>query len=298
MLSIVSYPDRGTDGRNNYRGNCSGKLIEDCINQWKVKEICDYMVGSGTTEDVAKRMGVKSHCDDLNRGFDVMSMDLSERSQFTFWHPPYHDMIIYSDEQYSADEVLKKYGFDPRISDLSRCKDWDEFVQRMNYCCMKMFAALDKGGRLAILMGDYKKKGKLYSMLTDIVKPGTIENIIIKAQHNCMSYGKTYTSKNFVPIVHEYLLVLRKDDPLTFELRLTKKRDADMRELGDTVTWRDLLYAVMEKCGPCSLSQIYEKVENSKKAKKNPHWKEKVRQTLQMHAELFKNESRGVWGAA
>ena len=29
MQSIVSYPDRGTYGRNDYRGNCSGLLIKD-----------------------------------------------------------------------------------------------------------------------------------------------------------------------------------------------------------------------------------------------------------------------------
>ena len=55
MHSIVSYPDRGTDGENSYRGNCSGRLIEDLINQFHVRQITDFMVGSGTTEDVAKQ---------------------------------------------------------------------------------------------------------------------------------------------------------------------------------------------------------------------------------------------------
>ena len=299
MLSIVSYPERGSDGRNSYRGNCSGKLIEDIINQWHVNEICDYMVGSGTTEDVATRMGIKSHCYDLNRGFDVMTMDLPEISEMTFWHPPYHDMIVYSGEQYSAEDVMAKYGFDPRISDLSRCKDWSEFVDRMNFCCMKMFNALDKGGRLAVLMGDYKQKGKLYSMLTDIVKPGTMENIIIKTQHNCMSDRKKYSSRNFVPIVHEYLLVLRKDHPLTYELRLTQVKQADMRDLGATATWRDAVYAVMMEHGKkLSLSELYNLFEGHRKAKDNDNWKAKIRQTLQMHPNLFVHVERGVWNAA
>lgn len=29
MQSIVSYPERGDYGKSSYRGNCSGKLIED-----------------------------------------------------------------------------------------------------------------------------------------------------------------------------------------------------------------------------------------------------------------------------
>lgn len=51
MKSIVSYPDRGADGKNTYRGNCSGKLIEDLIKQFKMQQISDFMVGSGTTKE-------------------------------------------------------------------------------------------------------------------------------------------------------------------------------------------------------------------------------------------------------
>ena len=40
-------------------------------------------------------------------------------------------MIIYSDEQYKAQDVIDQYGFDPRVNDLSRAKDWDEFVRKM-----------------------------------------------------------------------------------------------------------------------------------------------------------------------
>lgn len=93
MRSIVSYPVRGSDGRNNYRGNCSGLLIEDLIKQFKIKHITDFMVGSRTTEDVAARMGIQSSCFDLNRGFDLLNNDIPIRSSFIFWHPPYWDII-------------------------------------------------------------------------------------------------------------------------------------------------------------------------------------------------------------
>ena len=53
LTSIVSYPERGTGGNNRYRGNCSPKLIEDLIGFFKPAEICDYMCGSGTTQDAA-----------------------------------------------------------------------------------------------------------------------------------------------------------------------------------------------------------------------------------------------------
>lgn len=51
LTSIVSYPERGTGGNNRYRGNCSPKLIEDLIGFFRPAEICDYMCGSGTTQD-------------------------------------------------------------------------------------------------------------------------------------------------------------------------------------------------------------------------------------------------------
>lgn len=58
MKSVVSYPDRGSGGDNRYRGNCSPKLIEDIIAQYGLDALSDYMVGSGTTEDVCVRRGI------------------------------------------------------------------------------------------------------------------------------------------------------------------------------------------------------------------------------------------------
>ncbi len=109
-----------------------------------------------------------------------MNCEISERPEFVFWHPPYWDIVLYSDVMYKAADVQAKYGYDPRMLDLSRIPDWSKFVEAMNYAMMKQFAALEKGGRMAVLMGDIKKKGKLYSMLSEIVKPGTLEkrNII------------------------------------------------------------------------------------------------------------------------
>lgn len=37
MKSVVSYPERGQYGNNRYRGNCSGRLIEDLIAQYKIQ---------------------------------------------------------------------------------------------------------------------------------------------------------------------------------------------------------------------------------------------------------------------
>ena len=297
MKSIVSYPDRGEGGKNTYRGNCSPRIIFDLHDQFHFSEICDYMCGSGTTEDAARQIGIPSHCYDLNRGFDLLSMDIPERSEFTFWHPPYADMITYAGQQYSAEAVKAQYGIDPLKADLSQIKDWDEFVKQMNFCMMKQFAALEKGGRIAVLMGDMKRKGKLYSMVSEIVKPGTLEQIVIKAQHNCMSDNTSYSGK-FIPIVHEYLMICRKDSGLIIPVIISKHASQDMRD-SYAATWKDVIYSVLEDIGhPCSLNEIYQKIAGHRKAKCNPHWQAKIRQTLQIYPKYFKHIQRGVWTTA
>lgn len=96
LTSIASYPERGEGGSNRYRGNCSPRLVEDLIGFFHPEMICDYMCGSGTTKAAADKMGIKSSLYDLHSGFDLMHNEIPERPEFIFWHPPYWDMVIYS----------------------------------------------------------------------------------------------------------------------------------------------------------------------------------------------------------
>ena len=294
LTSIVSYPERGEGGNNRYRGNCSPKLIEDLISSFKPSEICDYMCGSGTTKDAADNCGIKSKIYDLHSGFDILSCDIPERPEFVFWHPPYWDIVVYSDVMYKASDVMDRFGYDPIRCDLSRIRDWDKFVEVMNYAMMKQYSALQKGGRMAVLMGDIKKKGKLYSMLSEIIKPGTLENIIIKAQHNCFS-DKTSYSGRFIPILHEYVMIVRKDNSLIFPVLLSKKQNSDIRDMSGA-TWRDVVAAVLDgKSEAVPLSYLYEQLAKHEKAKQNKWWKEKIRQTLQCNPTYFVHTERGMW---
>jgi len=294
LTSIVSYPERGEGGNNRYRGNCSPKLIEDLIGFFKPTEICDYMCGSGTTKAAADKCGIQSKLYDLHSGFDIMNSDIKERPEFIFWHPPYWDIIKYSDVMYKASDVQNRYGYDPRKLDLSRIPNWEQFVEAMNYAMMKQFASLEKGGRMAVLMGDIKKRGKLYSMLAEIIKPGTLENIIIKAQHNCFSDNTQY-SGSFIPILHEYVMIVRKDTPLLVPVIVAKEIRADIRDMAGA-TWRDVVAAVLEECTEAvTLTYLYEQIESHKKAQNNKHWREKIRQTLQINPNHFHHTDRGMW---
>ena len=162
------------------------------------------------------------------------------------------------------------------------------------YAMMKQYTSLEKGGRMAVLMGDIKKKGQFYSMLAEIIKPGTLENIIIKAQHNCFS-DKTRYSGSFIPILHEYVMIVRKDNALICPVLISEKKQIDIRDIPGA-TWRDVVAAVLEQCKePVTLTFLYEQIEPHKKAQANKWWKEKIRQTLQYHPEHFQHMDRGLW---
>lgn len=195
---------------------------------------------------------------------------------------------------YSAADVQNQYGYDPKQFDLSRIPDWNGFVKAMNYAMIKQFSALEKGGRMAVLMGDIKKKGQLYSMLAEIVKPGTLENIIIKAQHNCFS-DKIQYSGSFIPILHEYVMIVRKDDAILYPILFSEKKQVDVRDIPGA-TWRDVVAAVLEQCDEAvPLTYLYEQIESHQRAKTHKWWKEKIRQTLQYNPEHFLHAGRGFW---
>ena len=295
MKSIVTYPERGNYGNSRYRGNATGKLLLDLHKVYKFDEISDYMSGSFTTHDVGNELGIITNCYDLNglRGeetkFDLVSDEIRERNKFIYWHPPYWDIIKYSGNM---------YGDKPLKNDLSHIKDYEEFIRAINYCLAKQFASLKVGGRMAILMADVKKNHKLYSMLLDMNKLGTIEQIVIKEQHNCMSNHRKYFNENFIKIAHEYCLILRKDEPLILDYMITKRGQMDVRD-SINITWKDLIAATLENIGgKASLNIIYSKIENHKKVNNNQHWKEKIRQTLQINKNIFVNIDKGVWALA
>ena len=298
MKSIVSYEERGSGGRSSYRGNCSPRLITDIASFLGINEIADYMCGSNTTKDAAEQLGIESHCYDLNMGFDLMHDDIPERPEAIFFHPPYWSIIGYAGHQYDADAIIKKYGFDPRKNDLSRQQPWEDFLKELNFCILKQFAALEKGGHFAILVGDIKKKGLLYSMLVDMIKPGTLKQIVIKAQHNVWSDNVAYTGQKFIPIAHEYMILLQKDNALIYPIKLTKNSRIDVRD-AQSVTWRDVVASVLEEMnGKVSLDALYNAIDGHRRTETNKDWRAKIRQTLQAYPDTFHNVERGVWSLA
>ena len=302
MNSVISFPERGHYGKSSYRGNCSGYVQKALFEQFHSKEVTDPMAGSFTTRDVCNEMGIISHCYDLSTGFNALIDDLPEEacgSDTWFFHPPYGPIRIpYAGAEWDDKAFIKEFGYDPKPYDLGRMYSWEEFMKAINYCVMKFYSAMDTGARMCILMGDIKRNGQLFSMIRDIAIPSnSLENIVIKMQHNCMSDQKTYSNKNFIPIIHEYIAIIHKLSPYMLDYYHTKLEKLDIRD-SKCATWRDLVKAVLSKLGGnANLEAIYAEIDGHEKCKENHHWKEKVRQTLQL-GQMFTSTERGHWTLA
>lgn len=205
MTSVVSYPKRcSLWGRSDYRGNCDGRLFLGLLLRYQPKRVADPMMGSGTTRDVVAWLNRTegTHIDywggDLRTGFNLHGHDLPGEFDFVWLHPPYWNIIRYSD--------------DPR--DLSTCDEYEHFIERLRTCLNRCYRALVAAGRLAILVGDVRRNGAYTPIIRDILnmegRLGLLRSIIIKTQHNCQSDGKAYGRMEDVPIKHEYCVVFRK----------------------------------------------------------------------------------------
>lgn len=302
--TILSFPDRGSWGSSSYRGNCSGWIQAFLIWKYKVEKFAELFAGSGTGYDVCKDMQVDYIGADLNPtpvrpgilNVNAITDDVPDEfygADMVFMHPPYSELIKipYAGSMYpDPTKNLAK-------SDLGQMP-WDLFIKTLNEIIMKYYASMESGSRMSILMGDIRRNG-FHSMLTDIVKAGELEQIIIKAQHNCVSNGRTYQNRNFVPIVHEYIMVLKKIAPYIIDFKLPQKYELDIRD-SKTATWKDVVYAVLKKIGrEATLEEIYKEVKDYAKCKtdNNNFWQAKIRQTLQA-SNLFIHIDSGVWMAA
>ena len=205
ICSVVSYPDRGPWGDARYRGNCSGYLIKDLVLRFKCRSVFDPAEGGRTVRDVVEginrylRREIHYEGRDLKNGWDILSGEIPQNQfDLVFYHPPYWDIIPYSN--------------DPR--DLSQCKNLYEFEAKLNQSAERVFQAVRPGGILAILIGDKRKNGSYYALMRNLLfnmNIGQLKSIIIKIQHNCRSDRVGYLQNPFlIPIKHEYCLIFQK----------------------------------------------------------------------------------------
>lgn len=288
MKSVISYPNRGHWGKNDWRGNMSGYVVKDLIEHFRPKLFVDACEGSGTSGDVCREMGIEYVGLDLYKGNDFTKdsiiTQLPRPADICFTHPPYHNMITYSGEVYGSKAIE---------GDTSRCATPEEFIARSQIMLMNQRDATKEGGIYATLIGDHRKNGEFRSYQSDFIQmmpKSELLSVTIKLQHNCMSDNRQY-SGNFVPIVHEYLLLWKKTSRSLFAVSMDIASELQKRV---ATTWRNVIRMVLMKLKEASLADIYAEVEKvaGDMIARNANWQAKVRQQLQLH---FTNVQRGVW---
>jgi len=285
LSSIAAYFARGKYGQTDWRGNCSGLLIKDLLMHFKPKFVIDPMAGSGTTGEVCRDLGIDCLLLDLNPkygGFNALKDELPRSADFIFVHPPYFVFPGSNMPQYSG----KMWGDSPHPDDGSWIQDEDKFRKWFNCVQANIYQGLRKGGRVCYLIGDSRFRGKYYSMFKNMDIYGDLESVIIKRQYNCMSDAIDYSGK-FIPIQHEYLVIIRKNDSYIIRCWVVHKTEANILK-SPKIHWRALIQSVIEELGGrATREDIYKVVKNHPKAKNNKHLKEKIRQVINSFPDEF-----------
>ena len=228
--TVWAFPDRGKWATHDakYRGNWSPYIPRNVILRYSQEDdtVLDPFVGGGTTAVEAKLTNRNFIGFDINPAAversrqkcefsfdttastqielgDARSMPLNDASvDLICAHPPYADIIHYSDDIEGDLSLLPM----------------KDFLFEMGKVAQEFHRVLKKDKFCAILMGDMRKKGMVQPLAFETMRVFELagfktKEIIIKEQHNCKAtgYWKTNSIKfNFLLLAHEYLFVFKK----------------------------------------------------------------------------------------
>ncbi|MDO8512650.1 MAG: DNA methyltransferase [bacterium] len=231
--TVWAFPRRGNwaTHTSDWRGNWSPEVARNLILRYSKEGdvLLDPMIGGGTTAIEAKILNRNIICSDVNDvalertkkslAFKVENKawqkvlkrdarDLSkandESIDFILTHPPYVDIIKYSEGKIKED--------------LSNIHGIDDFVDEMGKVAKELYRVLKTGKYCAILIGD-TRRNKMYQPLAFKVMQKfldvgfVLKEDIIKRQFNCKATGfwvNKSRESNFLLIMHEHLFVFQR----------------------------------------------------------------------------------------
>jgi DNA modification methylase len=231
--TVWSFTRRGNwaTHKSKYRGNWAPEVVRNLIIRYSNENdfLLDPMIGGGTTAIECKLLNRNLLALDINpNAIEITQTALEFESEFNpkikldindsrslpmlqdesidfiLNHPPYVDIIKYSDKQIKED--------------LSNIHDLDEFCDEIEKVAKEFYRVLKKDKHCAILIGDTRRK-KMYQPLAfkvmeRFLKVGfELKEDIIKHQHNCKATGfwvNKSKEHNFLLIMHEHLFVFKK----------------------------------------------------------------------------------------
>ncbi|MDD2871162.1 MAG: DNA methyltransferase [Candidatus Gracilibacteria bacterium] len=142
----------------------------------------------------------------IHRDATEKNKELKKESiDFVLMHPPYVDIIKYSDGKIKED--------------LSNIHNIDKFCDEIEKIAKESYRVLKPGKYCAVLMGDTRRE-KMYQPLAfkvmeRFLKVGfALKEDIIKVQHNCKATGfwvNKSKQANFLLIMHEHLFIFKKN---------------------------------------------------------------------------------------
>lgn len=203
LTSLHSSTDAGPYGNRGYPGNCGGKIIKDLLRYFKPKNVLDPMTGSGTCLDVCRELKIPCRSGDIAAGQDACDPASYEgigAFDFIWIHPPYWRQKLYTSD----------------LRDLSTAPTLQYFLFRYEKLIRNCANVLTKGGKLAILMGDYSDREEGFVPLVYHTKRLCFEaglkqtcTDIIRFSHGASSSKKVYRS-SFIPGLHDVCTIVER----------------------------------------------------------------------------------------
>lgn len=231
--TVWAFPRRGNwaTHKSDWRGNWSPEVVRNLILRYSEEGdiLLDPMIGGGTTAIEAKILNRHIVCFDVNdKALERTKVSLEfeadnnawqkiakrdarnlkkandESVDFILTHPPYADIIKYSNGELS--------------NDLSNIHDIDVFADEMEKVAYELYRVLKRDKYCAILIGDTRRnkmyQPMAYKVMDRFLKVGfQLKEDIIKRQFNCKATGfwvKRSQESNFLLIMHEHLFVFQK----------------------------------------------------------------------------------------
>lgn len=232
--SVWSFPRRWNWATHNskYRWNWSPEVVRNLMLRYSNEGdfLLDPMIGGWTTAIEAKLLNRNLLCYDINPKaieltkslldfesetnpkIQILHHDATQKNiklkdesiDFVLMHPPYVDIIQYSEWQIAED--------------ISNIHDLDIFCDEIEKIARESLRVLKTGKFCAVLIWDTRRK-KMYQPLAfkvmeRFLKAGFIlKEDIIKVQHNCKAtwfWVKKSKEANFLLIMHEHLFIFQK----------------------------------------------------------------------------------------